>query len=235
MVKFFFILNVFLSFSGAIFSQVNESDSFTKLKFCGYKFRDTGLLRKQYQQQLNFLQLKDGDTVVDVGTGSGSFIGALNVIAEIKQAHFILVDIDSNCLTPYKVNDMIRYYELLHGTKFNNTFSMVLNNSDSLYLPLNKFRKILLLNTLHEIDDKFKMAKQLAAVLQPGGDLIIGEMSPMGKNITHQGCHKPLMSIDEITGLFARFGFKPTGIENVQPVVKEKVKHPYNFIRLTKM
>ena len=219
----------------SVFCQENNPGKIKKGEFCGYTFTDTLLLRKNYQAQLDFLDLKDGDTVIDVGTGSGSYIGALNVITVVKKAHFILVDIDSNCLNPLKVNNMINYYETLHGAKFNNTFSMLLNTPDSLYLPANRYKKLLILNTLHEVRDREEMARQLAAVLKPGGELIVGEMPPMGRKKIHQGCNKPLMRTDEIVNLFARFGLTPTGQENVQPVLKARIKHPYYFLRLTKM
>ena len=230
-----FLLVMALLFAAWAFGQDNDTERIKKLKFCGYKISDTAFIRKQYDQQLYFMRINDGDTVIDVGTSSGSYIGALNTIGVFKNVHFILIDIDSNCLNRVKVNNMISYYQQLHGAPFANTFSIVLNTPDSLNLPLKRYKKIWIMNTLHEIDDKGKMAKQIADVLQPGGELIVAEMLATEKITIHGGCHKPLMSADEIIKLFAGYGFKLSAKENLQAVQKQKDKHPFYFFRLTKM
>ena len=223
-----------LLFSTSLFSQDSHSEKTKYVKFCGYKFKDTAAIQRDLESNILFLKINNGDTVIDVGTSSGNYIGALNAIGSFTNVHFILVDIDSNCLNQVKVNNMISYYQGLRGSPFNNTFSVVVNTPDSLYLPLKRYKKLLIINTLHEIDDKEKMAKQLAAVLQPGGELIVGELSPEGKRTIHQGCNKPLMSPDEIINLFNRFGFKFLEKENVEPGW-HKHKRPVYLIRLTKM
>ena len=218
-----FFLTLFLLFAIALFGQDKNTEKIKTLKFCGYKFRDTALLKKNYESQLDFLRINDGDTVIDVGTSSGSYPGVLSVITSAKNVHFILVDIDSNCLNPVKVNNMISYYQGLHGTPFNSTFSIVVNTTDSLYLPLNRYKKILILNTLHETGDKAKMAMEIAAVLQHGGEVIVGEMLATEKVTIHAGCNKPLMSVDEIVNLFSRFGFRLSGKENVLPELLDTI------------
>ena len=229
------LITMILLFIIPVFSQDNGIEKIKKLKFCGYKIGDTAFIRQQYGPQLNFLQINDKDTVIDVGTSSGAYIGALNAIGAFKNVHFILVDIDSNCLNRVKVDNMINYYQGLRGTSFGNTFSIVVNTPDSLCLPLDRFKKLWIINTLHEIDDKGKMARQIAAVLRSGGEVIVAEMLATQKITRHGGCHKPLMSAEEIINLFAVHGFKLTEKENLQPVQKEKDKHPFYFFRLTKM
>ena len=235
MKKCSFLAAIVLIFASSVFGQEENVDKIKKLKFCGYKIDDSGFIRKQFEPQLNFLRINDGDTVIDVGTSSGSYIGALNVIGPFKKAHFILVDIDSNCLNPVKVKNMVSYYEGLRGAPFANTFSLVLNTPDSLYLPLKRYKKIWIMNTLHEIDDKVKIIKQMAAVLQSGGELIVAEMPATAKITMHGGCHKLLMSIDEIIALFTGLGFKFDAKENLQVVQKQKDKHPYYFFRFILM
>ena len=203
-VVLFFIISL-LAIITVSFAQNDEGVK--KLKFCGYKYKDSALLRKHFEQQLAFLQINDGDTIVDVGTSSGAYIGAINVIAEFKNVHFILVDIDSNCLNAVKVNNMIAYYEKVKGSAFNNSIRFVVNTTDSLYLPLNSKRKLWIINTLHEIPDKSAMIKQMAAVLQTGGEIIIGELMATEKHKIHQGCKKPLMTEAEIKKLMQDAGF----------------------------
>jgi ubiquinone/menaquinone biosynthesis C-methylase UbiE len=204
-----------------------------KLKFCGYKYKDSALLRKHFEQQLAFLQINSGDTIVDIGSSSGAYIGAINVIADFKNTHFILVDIDSNCLNSTKVNNMIAHYQNLRGTPFNNSISFVVNTTDSLYLPLNSKRKLWIFNTLHEIPDKAAMIKQMAAVLQTGGEIIIAELMATEKRKIHTGCNKPLMSDDEIKKLMDAAGFDFKNVA-INPVPIKKMKNPYCLFRFIK-
>ena len=214
------------------FGQQND-EKIKKLKFCGYKYKDSSLLRKHFEQQLAFLQINNGDTIVDVGTSSGAFIGAINVIADFKNVHFILVDIDSNCLNAAKVNNMITYFENLKGEPFSNSFSFVVNSTDSLYLPLNSKRKLWIINTLHEIPDKADIIRQMAAVLQTGGEIIIGELMATEKNKIHQGCKKPLMTDEEIKKLMLDSGFTFKNMA-VNPWVVKKIRNPLCMFRFVK-
>lgn len=210
-----------------------NEENIKKLKFCGYRYKDTAMLRKQLEQQLAFLQIKNGDTIVDIGSSSGALIGCMNVIADFKNAHFILVDIDSTCLNTTKVNNMIAYYENMKGAPFNNSISFVLNGIDSLYLPLNSKRKLMIFNTLHEIPDKAGIIKQMAAVLQTGGEIIITELMATEKRTIHQGCKKPLMTEEEIKNLMqdAGFAFKN---KVINPIPAKKIRSPYCLFRFVK-
>ena len=228
---FIFIVNL-LFFITASFGQQNE-ERVKKLNFCGYKYKDSALLRKHFEQQLAFLQINNGDTIVDVGTSSGAYIGAINVIAEFKNVHFILVDIDSGCLNASKVNNMIAYYENLKGGTFNNNFSFVVNTTDSLWLPLNSKRKLWIFNTLHEIPDKPAIIKQMAAVLQTGGEIIIGELMATEKYKIHQGCRKPLMTEEEMKKLMTDAGFVFKDMV-VNPIPAKKIRNPYCLFRFVK-
>ncbi len=231
-----FIINLIV-FISASFGQGNE-EKVNKLKFCGYKYRDSSLLRKHFEKQLAFLQIKSGDTIVDIGSSSGAYIGALNVIADpitigFKNAHFILVDIDSNCLNTTKVNNMIAHYEGLRGKPFSNTISFVKNTTDSLWLPLNRYKKMWIFNTLHEIPDKADIIKQISAVMQRGGEIIIAELMATEKRKIHGGCNKPLMTDDEMKKLMDEAGFEFKDVA-VNPLPVKKMKNPYYLYRFIK-
>ncbi len=222
-----------LFFITASFGQQNK-EQVKKLKFCGYKYTDTALLRKHFEQQFAFLQISNGDTIVDVGTSSGAYIGAINVIADFKNVHFILVDIDSSCLNAAKVNNMIAHYENLKAVPFNSSISFVVNTTDSLWLPLNSKRKLWIFNTLHEIPDKTAIIKQMAAVLQTGGEIIIAELMATEKHKIHQGCKKPLMSEEEIKKLMQDAGFTFKDMV-VNPIPVKKIRNPYCLFRFAKL
>lgn len=221
-----------LVFVSASFALQNE-EKIKKLKFCGYKYKDSAMLRRHFEKQLAFLQINSGDTIVDIGSSSGTFIGCINVIAEFKNTHFILMDIDSNCLNKAKVNNMIAHYEGLRGQPFNNTIAFVLNTTDSLWLPINRYKKMWIFNTLHEIPDKADIIKQMSAVLQSGGEIIIAELLATEKRKIHTGCHKPLMNDDEIKKLMAASGFEFKNVI-INPLQVKKMKNPYCLYRFVK-
>ena len=233
-----FIIN-FLLIIAVSFAQPGEpggqmKEKIKKLKFCGYKYSDSSLLRKHFEQQLTFLKINNGDTIVDIGSSSGAYIGAINVMADFKNVHFILVDIDSHCLNTDKVNNMIAHYEKLRGKPFNNTIGFVQNTTDSLYLPLNSKQKLWMFNTLHEIPDKANIIKQMAAVLQTGGEIIIAELLATEKRKIHGGCHKPLMTGEDLKKLMldAGFAFKNVALN---PLPVKKIKNPYCLFRFVKL
>ncbi|MEP7238877.1 MAG: methyltransferase domain-containing protein [Ferruginibacter sp.] len=227
-----FTANLLLVISACFGQQTQEK--IKKLKFCGYRYTDSALLRNHFEQQLAFLQIKDGDTIVDIGSSSGALIGCINVIADFKNAHFILVDIDSDCLNSSKVNNMIAYYENIKGRSFNNSIGFVVNTTDSLWLPLNSKRKLWIFNALHEIPDKSGMIRQMSAVLQTGGEIIIAELMATEKRKIHQGCKKPLMTGEEIKKLMqdAGFVFKDMAANTI-PV--KKIINPYCLFRFVKL
>jgi hypothetical protein len=231
MKRLFIITINLLLFAIACFAQ-NEA-KVKKLKFCGYKYKDTAQLRMHFEQQIAFLQIQDGDTIADIGSSSGAYIGAINVIADFKKVHFILVDIDSNCLNSTKVNNMIAHYEGLKGKPFNNSIGFVLNTIDSLWLPMNSKKKLWIFNTLHEIPDKAGIIKQMSAVLQTGGEIIIAELMATEKNKIHGGCRDPLMSDDEIKKLMDAAGFNFKNMVT-NPIPVKKMKNPYCLYRFIK-
>jgi ubiquinone/menaquinone biosynthesis C-methylase UbiE len=206
-----------------------------KPAFCGVRYTDTAVLRHQYEQQLKFLHINDNDTIVDIGAASGVMEGALNVIAAYSNVHFLLVDIDTFCLNPVRVQNMASYYGSLSGRTSTTKYTIVNNSPDSLYLPANSYRKAWLMNTLHEIPDKQKMIRDIAAILKPGGELVMLEILSRPGHTIHGGCNQPLLDENEIRALLEQNGFEqketlwnPTSSES------KKTRNPYYMVRFVK-
>jgi len=179
-----------------------------KLKFCGWQLNDKQKISSNFKEQFDFLNVQEGDTIVDIGSQSGTYEGCFLAVNNFKTVHFLLVDIDSSCLNQEKVNNMVAHYSKVKGDSIRNSFQIVQNTTDSLWLPLNYYRKVWLFNTLHEIPDQQKIVKDINAILKPGGEITILEIPAKYEGQVHGGCHKPLLTLEKINSLFASNGFR---------------------------
>ncbi|MEO8174219.1 MAG: methyltransferase domain-containing protein [Sediminibacterium sp.] len=204
-----------------------------RLSFCGWKYTDTSFIRSAFGKKLEFLRITNGETIVDVGSSSGAFEGSISVIGNFNKVNFVLVDIDTNCLNQQRVNNMIDYHSQVRGTPIPATFSIVQNTVDSLYLPLNTYKKVLLMNTLHEVPDKQKIVRDICAVLQKGGELILDELVARPKHTIHGGCKQPLMDEAEIKTLFEQNGFRQADTL-MNPANPKKIVNPEYMVRFIK-
>ncbi|MBV9989471.1 MAG: methyltransferase domain-containing protein [Chitinophagaceae bacterium] len=228
MSKALFVILLLLSF----FSQAQQKPR-RGLAFCGWKYSDTAVIRRGFERQLAFLQIHDGDTIVDIGSSSGAVEGCLGVISNFQNVHVVLVDIDSGCLNRERVDNMLNYYAGVKGRPLGLDLSIVNNTVDSLYLPLNQYQHVWMMNTLHEIPDKDKMIRSMHAVLRKGGELILSEMLARPKHVIHGGCRQPLMTEQEIQAMFERNGFKQAdALMNANNVTKGP--NPFYMVRFIK-
>jgi len=179
-----------------------------KLKFCGWQLNDKQKISSNFKEQFDFLNVQEGDTIVDIGAQSGTYEGCFLAVNNFKTIRFLLVDIDSSCLNQEKVHNMIAHYSKVKGDSIRNSFQIVQNTPDSLWLPLNQYRKVWLFNTLHELPDQPKMIKDIHAILKTGGEITILEIPAKYEGQLHGGCHKPLLSLEKINALFASNGFR---------------------------
>jgi ubiquinone/menaquinone biosynthesis C-methylase UbiE len=205
-----------------------------KQNFCGWRYEDTAVIRHQFERQVAFLRITDKDTIVDIGSSSGSMEGCLGVIGNYRDVNFVLVDIDSGCLSRERVGSMNSYYEKLKGRSLGQQYTIVNNTVDSLWLPANNYRKAWLMNTLHEIPDKQKMVRDIAAVLKAGGELVLLEILSRPKHTIHGGCRQPLMNESEIKSLLEQNGFTQTEVLWNPTNTNRSVNNPYYMVRFIK-
>ena len=203
------MLKIFILIFLSLFSFTGSAQKSKKYKgeFCGVHMKTAEMIRKIYSEQIAFVSLQENDTIVDIGAASGWFEGALSSVTDFRNISFVLVDIDSGCLNQLKVDRMQAHYASVKGAPITNRFIPVLNTPDSLYLPLDLFPKVWLLNTLHELPDKKKMILDIHAVLRNGGEVLVLEMEAEKINELHPVCRKPLLSFEELRHLFQANGF----------------------------
>lgn len=213
------------------FSSEAQKLKVDKIQFCGKIYSKTGIMRNMLQEQFEFLQLQEKDTIVDIGAASGWYEGAYSAISPLSNIHFILMDIDSSCLNQRKVDNMIKHYSGLKGSPITNSFELVLNTADSLNLPSGKFKKVWLMNVLHEIPDKKKMIRDIHEILQPGGELILLEYIPKNSGDLHGGCKKPLLGLEEWKALIENQNFTMTEFIQTNKVKKRMTINLIRFIK----
>jgi predicted methyltransferase len=197
-----FLLFLLLSFHQNSFAQKKKRQD-----FCGVRYEKKDAMAEQLKEQFDFLNVQENDTIVDIGAASGWYEGAFSTISNLKNISFVLLDIDSNCLSKRKVNNMLAHYSALKGEAISNKFQVVNNTTDSLWLPLKTYKKMWLMNTIHEIPDKERMAKNILNALRPGGELVILELIPKKEGALHGGCHMPELTFAQLKTLFEGQGF----------------------------
>jgi ubiquinone/menaquinone biosynthesis C-methylase UbiE len=185
-----------------------KKNKVNKLPFCGWQLNDKKRISSNFKEQFDFLHVNEGDTIVDIGAQSGTYEGCFLAVNNFKTVRFILVDIDTSCLNGQKVNNMIAHYSKVKGDSIRNSFQIVQNTPDSLWLPLNAYRKVWLFNTLHEIPDQQKMVKDIKTILKQGGEITILEIPAKYEGQLHGGCHQPLLTLEKINALFSSNGFR---------------------------
>ena len=75
-----------------------KKNKIDKLKFCGWQLNDKQKISSNFKDQFDFLNVHEGDTIVDIGAQSGSYEGCYLAVTKFKTVCFLLVDIDSSCL-----------------------------------------------------------------------------------------------------------------------------------------
>jgi hypothetical protein len=177
------------------------------LPFCGLRAKSKKFIEMLFGDTYRFFRVVDNDTIVDIGASSGAQAGALSAILDIRHVTFVLVDIDTGCLNLQRVQHMKAFYERLKGSSIENQFRVVNNTPDSLWLPPSTYKKVWLINTLHEIPNKLAMVKAIAGILRSRGEVIVLERIAISPGQKHGGCHLPLLNEDELVGMFQTSGF----------------------------
>lgn len=123
------------------------------------------------QQLTDFMEIKNGDVVAEVGAGSCMNIGVLSLLYD--SITFYAEDINPKWLNDKILRKTISYYERKRKTKQTNTFKCVIGTGSKTDLPEKTFDKIFLAEAFHEFDDKDAMIEDLAAKLKPDGKIIL--------------------------------------------------------------
>jgi arsenite methyltransferase len=140
-----------------------------RLKQCAYE----GFNRDQWQQRdrvIESLQIRPGDRVADIGSGSGYFVFAL-AKAVGPDGKVYAVDVDP------AMNDLVAERAKKERTV---NVEVILAKPDDPILPLTGVDLIFTSNTYHHIDNRVGYLTNLRKYLRPNGRIAIVEFDRRG-------------------------------------------------------
>jgi predicted methyltransferase len=160
--------------------------------------------RDQWQRPLDILRAlnpRPGDTIVDLGCGSGYFTLKLSA-AVGNRGRVIAEDIRWLPLIFLRARTILKKelnVSLIHGQPTNP------------HLPINGINAVLILNTYHELSDPHAIVAQVHPALVSGGRLVVVDREPNPANvgITENGEHE--ISASRVQTDLRQMGFEIVG------------------------
>ncbi|MFO0452316.1 MAG: class I SAM-dependent methyltransferase [Pseudomonadota bacterium] len=157
--------------------------------------------RKTFQPLIEFMDIKPGMAVADVGAGSG----ALTVImaTQLESCSVYIQDIDRGVLQQKNVDKMIAYYSKQLGYQLGvrNQFHLVYGSTTQSNLPDGSLDLIYANATMHAFTEPDVMLQDLGKKLKPTGKIFIRDSFRGDHNesqyCSDSKCGRPLYSINE--------------------------------------
>jgi ubiquinone/menaquinone biosynthesis C-methylase UbiE len=123
------------------------------------------------KQLLDFMDLRKGEAVAEIGAAEGYNLGMLSVVTD--SITFYAEDIDAKSLKERKYKKEIRRYSRLRKTKQTNQFKLVIGTIHASNLPDGQLDKVVIIDSYHDFDNKDEMLDDISRKLKPGGKLLI--------------------------------------------------------------
>ncbi len=163
---------------------------------------------------LDFIGIKKGDAVVEIGSEDGVFIATIATFHD--SVTFYAQDINPKVLSDKNFNKTIKSYSKYRKTPETNNYKIVIGTENESKLPDNTFDKIFLMTALHDFDKKNEMLSDIYKKLNYNGQVIIedGYSYPNDTLICREfGCHQ-FMIMDTLVQMCARNNLYLTRIRN---------------------
>jgi SAM-dependent methyltransferase len=162
-----------------------------------------------FNELLSKYDIKNGETVASVGAASGWIEGIFSTMTD--SVEYYIQDIDTSYLNEFQLNNVVKHYSSLRNSPQTNKFYFIIGEEHLTNLPENRFDKIILNNSFHEIRKKgfaHKILKDLKSKLKPNGRIIIDdETSNDFITIKHEGCLIKAEKVDQTIKLLSNHGF----------------------------
>ncbi len=168
--------------------------------------------KKTFQPIINFMEVKPGMAVADVGAGSG----ALTVImaTQLDGCSVYIQDIDRVALQQKNVDKMIAYYSKRLGYKLGvrNQFHLVYGSITQSNLPDGSLDVIYSNATMHAFTEPDVMLQDLRKKLKPTSKIFIRDSFRGDHNesqyCSDSKCGRPLYTVSEFLAKMTKNGFQ---------------------------
>jgi len=172
-----------------------------------YNHKNFGTYFEEFHEEkdlIDFLQVKKGDVIADIGAGDGFFTSALTLLYDSVTIY--VEDISPKTLKEKRLKKYAARFAKLKGGVQTNTFHVRIGTFSSTNLPDKAFDKIILLASFHEFTNMSAMVNDIAGKLKDDGKVYIMEaFSLPGDTIYCADKHKGY-SIDQVTQIMRRSG-----------------------------
>lgn len=154
------------------------------LSFAPEFFNDLAIEEeKRSVNVIPYLQLKQGDTVADLGAGGGYFsIKMAKVVGEKGMVYAVDIDTEST--------EYIKNYAKENGL---NNVKVILATPHNSKLPQNSLDLIFIRNTYHHFENRVTYFQKLAKTLKPGGRIAIIDYLPEKNNYSWHSTEVSIM------------------------------------------
>ena len=161
----FYSQNAFGEFSKTEFNLLSHtSDGPMNMFTCQFETK---------KQLVEFIDLKKGDVVAEIGAGNGINIAILSMFFD--SVTFVAQDINAKTLNTNSYNKIIKKYQAYSNKPQTNTFELVIGTMTSSNLPDGKFDKLFIVNSFHDFDKQDEMLDDIYKKLKPNGQFILLE------------------------------------------------------------
>ncbi|MCW3077401.1 MAG: Methyltransferase type 11 [Bacteroidetes bacterium] len=190
------------------FAVISQNNSY-------YTHKNFGIYFEEFQEQndlLNFVDVKKGDVVADIGAGNGYYTAALSLLFD--SVTFYAEDISSKKLRENRFAKHVNHFARLKGSTPTNTFHVSIGNYTATNLPANSLDKVFLMASFHEFSNMNLMLKDIDNKLKKNGKIYVMEaFSLPGDTIYCSHRHKGY-SISQVTAIMKNHNFYLSKMRN---------------------
>lgn len=160
---------------------------------------------KFYIKEIELLNLKNGDTLVDIG----SEYGLINAIyaSLVPNIYQILIDTDKSKLNKKKLKESYKSVRKEFKLEFDFNYDFKISQKDTIPLNSSSFSKILCRKSFHEFTEQSKMLKEIHRILKDLGEVIIIDVLPKRKGIRDMNCNMLYLLPEQIIKAFTDNNF----------------------------
>ena len=175
------VLILLLIFSTSAFAQKSN-----RPYNCGFYDKDTAQLRKTYETNIKYWEVKKGETIASIGAANGNLEVRCSLF--VDSINWTLEEIDSSCLNKTEFEKVLNYYQTLANKKVTSNFNLVIGSDTSTNLTPNNYDRVLLINVYHEITKQKEMIAEIYKILKNKGKLVIMERISNKKGKRRKDC-----------------------------------------------